>query len=505
MVCNNIGFMPWGYSQWSMPYNVVNFPFGYGQPTWATITGIQKANKMLLEIHYSGLLSDVNCLIITLQTKMANPNLTSQEQEKYNLMLNSAMCLMQRIDNFGRNSANIYIFGARNAINQYNNEYKRLKSAETALSQSISKRTVSTQTTSTPATSTPATSTPVASTPVTSTPVTSTPVASTPVTSTPATSTPATSTPTTSTPVADGVDSADEAQTVEQVKELYEKDLQKDIDEMIKDPNISAEDKKALEEKKKELEKAIEENKPLDEIKRLFNELSQLMVDTISRMEETKSAKDAKELKSLLTNATNLVRNIRQYNKDYKKYTDRADRVKLSDKMQELMNAVASRQPKDEIKRIYNELNALFTSIKGNVDKYITQADGICGAILKASDGVDWCWPWSGDTDSEKAIKASVNKINKTNVRAVLNRWNDVFKPSTGDSCLLETIYGEFKTDSSSKTEITQKLTKAIEEYAKSKGALNKVSGQLQIINGDGSYSAKYNAFNKIITLLNNM
>ena len=107
--------------------------------------------------------------------------------------------------------------------------------------------------------------------------------------------------------------------------------------------------------------------------------------------------------------------------------------------------------------------------------------------------------------ENEKLIKASVNKINATNVRAVLNRWNDVYKASSDDSCLLETLYAEFKTDSETKKALTAHIAKAIGDYAKSKGAYDKVGGYLNIIQGNSSYSEKYRAFNKIIDELNKM
>ncbi len=86
-----------------------------------------------------------------------------------------------------------------------------------------------------------------------------------------------------------------------------------------------------------------------------------------------------------------------------------------------------------------------------------------------------------------------------------MNRWDEVYKSASDDSCLLETLYSEFKTDSDSKKSMTEDIAKAIEGYAKEKGEFDKISGLLNILKGSSGNSEKYSAFNRIIRELNNM
>ena len=177
----------------------------------------------------------------------------------------------------------------------------------------------------------------------------------------------------------------------------------------------------------------------------------------------------------------------------------------MEEKIEAKVNAIIERilnKPTEEIERLYKELQVLVTSTAGAVKQIYDESFNICSDIRTAAEGIDW----SGD--GEEKIKDSVRKINKNNVKYVFILWDKNFKSQFDDTCLLDTIFSEFRGQDSVKGELCDIILKAVEDFAKDKGIYNKVSGYITNINAKKpfsrwmSYSSVYQAFNEIVRIV---
>ena len=88
--------------------------------------------------------------------------------------------------------------------------------------------------------------------------------------------------------------------TPEQISDDYENNTKPAIEEILNNPDVSDEDKKAIEEKQKELEKAIEDGKSQEELNRINNELNDLIDEVNGKLNDLQ----IDEIKDQLKNET---------------------------------------------------------------------------------------------------------------------------------------------------------------------------------------------------------
>lgn len=183
------------------------------------------------------------------------------------------------------------------------------------------------------------------------------------------------------------------------------------------------------------------------------------------------------------------------------------ERTALLNKMKEFRAAKGA----DKVKA-YGELVSMIETYQKRIQQRMAgaqkQATQICSDIYTASEGTDW--NVFSESENEKKIKASVNKLNGTNIIATLDEWSQKdYNTKTGDSCMLETIYGEFKSSAATKRQITTHLLNCLRAAAQKKGLSADVAREVAVIEGElkstfWSYEKIYNAFNKIHAILGN-
>ena len=195
------------------------------------------------------------------------------------------------------------------------------------------------------------------------------------------------------------------------------------------------------------------------------------------------------------------------------KHITAEDKKAVLDKAKEFTKAKPEDQP-----RVLQELVDLIAEVEKRIaaaaqkaaEKANEEAVSICSDIYTAANGSDF---GLGETDNEKKIKDTVlKKITADNVIAVLDAWaQGDYNSYTGDSCLLETLFGEFQFNTSGiKKKLTNHLLKCLEEAAKEKGLQKDIMPYVSIIKGEmnctfWSYEKIYNAFNSIHAILSNI
>ena len=195
------------------------------------------------------------------------------------------------------------------------------------------------------------------------------------------------------------------------------------------------------------------------------------------------------------------------------KHLTAEDKKAVLDKAKEFTKAKPEDKP-----RILQELVDLIAEVEKRIqiaaqkaaEKANEEAVTICSDLYTAANGSDFGF---GETDNEKKIKNTVfNKITADNVIAVLDAWaQGDYNSYTGDSCLLETLFGEFKFNTSgTKTKIAEHFLKCLEQAAKEKGLQKDIMPYVSIIRGEmnctsWSYEKIYNAFNSIHAILSNI
>ncbi len=290
----------------------------------------------------------------------------------------------------------------------------------------------------------------------------------------------------------------DENLTVETFTKKYNEELKKETDKFLKEneKEIHPEDKKAITEKTKALEKAISENKPVEELTEMYNELAELL-NTVQQKLVVK------------TNFNELKKTYEKMFEENKDDVMEEDKNAIEAKAKALEEAIKANKPLEEQVEIYNELYELVCNTAQKVmDKPAKDALEICSEIYKASNGVDWT------NSNEYKLKEAVNRINEKNVIEVLDQWSqNNYNKSTGDSCLLETIFGEFKTDAKTKRMLAYHIINALKEAAEKLGKYNEIAKHIAVIEGEidrtgffqmWDYSAIYESFNKIHAILGN-
>lgn len=185
------------------------------------------------------------------------------------------------------------------------------------------------------------------------------------------------------------------------------------------------------------------------------------------------------------------------------------DKKLIIDKATEFCKA----KKEDKVK-IFNELLTLISEVEVRVQQNkANEAVSICGKIYTSATGLDWSW--CGESDHEKTLKETIkNSITKDNVIDVLDAWQSGdYNSNTGDTCLLETIYGEFQYNTSGiKKDLTNHILNCLEEAAKAKGPeiYREIMPYVNVIKSEmnctfWSYEKMYDAFNSIHAVLSNL
>ena len=183
------------------------------------------------------------------------------------------------------------------------------------------------------------------------------------------------------------------------------------------------------------------------------------------------------------------------------------ERTALSNKIKEFKAAKGANKVK-----LYGELVSMIETYQKRIQQRMAaaqkQATQICSDIYTASEGTDL--NVFSESENEKKIKDSVKNLNGGNIIATLDEWSQKdYNTKTGDSCMLETIYGEFKASSSTKRELTNHLINCLKAAAYKKGLSADVAREISVIQAElnstfWSYEKIYNAFNKIHAIIGN-
>lgn len=284
--------------------------------------------------------------------------------------------------------------------------------------------------------------------------------------------------------------------TVEELKIKYNEELKKEANKLLKEKDLHPEDKQTITEKIQALETAISENKPVEELTEMYNELIELL-NTVQQKLTVKN------------NFDELTKTYEKMLKENKDDISEEDKQAITKQSKELEAAIKANKPLEEQVELYNKLYELVCNVAQKVvDKPAKDALEICSEIYKAANGIDW------SNSNEYKIKEAVAKINEKNVIEVLDQWSqNNYNKSTGDTCILETIFGEFKTDSKTKRLLAYTFINALKKAAEKLGKSNEIAKHIAVIEGEidrtgllqtWDYSAIYSSFNKIHAILGN-
>ena len=553
MVCN-IGFMPFmNYMGFGMPYNYYRQPYMsiYGNSynsymnNYAAAKGTMDGQRDVLEISYSCLIENLNNFVVQTSGAKADEKLTQEELEQYNELQTKAQELLQRVQNYGFASQNVAVLKAIDDINLMKREYHLLKEAESQLSNAAKTRQVE-ETQTNPSTETNPS---VETNPSNSSEPSDSPEPIEPPTPEEAQNSVIDDYNNNTKPLIkdlldnkyigpedrkaiqekqkeiekaikdnksaeeisklcdelntlyEGVHSRTELNTV---SEDYRKNIVPGINELLNNPDISYTEEKNIKDKQNEIEGAINTGASPEEVRKLCDEMEELLNSTKQRID---CAKSVEEHLKLQEKVIKFKENVSTYLNKNKKYIakDRLDAI--NNKIKKLESAILCNASKEDLQKIYDELKQLFVIIKSPIDKQLDAADEICQALHDAENIVGrFSFITGPNKDAQKTIEDNVGSIKKDNLLYVLNEWEKLFNHSGyGNNCLLKSLYEKCSGCSSIKNKITDTLAAVCEEYARSKNCYNKISKQISILNGNGSDSEKIAAFKEIIIEINKM
>lgn len=278
----------------------------------------------------------------------------------------------------------------------------------------------------------------------------------------------------------DGNDGTPEVHDTESLKKAYDESVKQTIDDIMKNDKVSAEDKKKLEEKQKELEKAIEENKPYEELKKIYDELGEMITgiqDKIKKAEEAEEKQKEQAKKDLADKCEKLNENISTLLQEDISLVPKKDKKALKEAQKELQEAIAAGKSQEELNDIYTKINGIYTRIQHTSGALKQEATNIAEQISQAAKGADI------DSSQEDIIYNNVKKLNSKNIMAFLHIWDRDFKKNHGDDrCVLETIFDEFRLNSDVKKELSTHILTAMEGYAKNNGIYNQVGSKIAAV-----------------------
>lgn len=290
-------------------------------------------------------------------------------------------------------------------------------------------------------------------------------------------------------------------ETLDEIKNQYKTELVPVINQVLNEckDTMTAQDRKAVIDKVKELKQAIKDKKEVEEVKRIYNELTKMLEKHIENAPIIAAYKEVgigEAIKEIMA----------PDNKEVSaadKAAVKKAKARYDAEMKKSDNAVAKQ----------DALEALYKAIQKIDEKGAAKASKICSKIYSLANGTDWT------SSQEAALRSTVLGINKYLVIDVLDQWvNKNYPAKTGDNGgIMETIFGEFKSKHGVKRELAEHMLKQLEAVAAKRKV--DISAEAAVIRGEikqsstyiewatqytWNYSAIYNAFNEIHAKLGN-
>ena len=271
------------------------------------------------------------------------------------------------------------------------------------------------------------------------------------------------------------------------------------------DETMTDDERNSVMAKIKELKKAIETQKAaktegegaqteeekkaaLENIKKLYNEIN----ETVALVIENHQVKQVYNQLGV----DNAVEGILDPNNERITDEERNAVVKAKQEYDKAM------KEKDNLLAKQVALNNLIKAIQKIDEKTAKEAATICQNIYKYTDGIDFTG------EQEPLLEAEVKKINEYNVTDVFEKWhNSEYLKKSGDAGgLMETVFGEFKTNSEKKKELAEHVLAEFEKVAQKRNI--DISPEAAVIRSQikntawysmpWDYKAIYSAFNSI-------
>ena len=303
-------------------------------------------------------------------------------------------------------------------------------------------------------------------------------------------------------------------------KIYYYENVKPQIEAILNDNKISDADKKAIQDKQKELEKAINRNKPLSEINKLKSELLELIENVGKIQEQNQQEEEISNLQNEINLATKNMEDINNWLTEKGKYLSSYQKKdsEFAYYVEELKKYMV--ENKDNLS--YEQLHKLrvgmmekFNELKRYTETLLNYSTEICGQIYESAlrDNNRLIFGDSEYTTDEKNIIKNIKKLNKFNIFVFLKKWEDSYRQSSGQTCIIETIRHEFEEYKGCKTEkaLTNYILNLIENWAKENNLEEKVKDKIKVIKAkmeehSGNWASRmydwsevYNEFNRLL------
>ncbi len=292
-----------------------------------------------------------------------------------------------------------------------------------------------------------------------------------------------------------------------ETKAKYETDVKPAIEELKNNSKLDEETKKDIEKKQKALENAITKNRDLGRVAELAEALEAAVEAAQAKVKEDATTKEDENYVKQVEASKKAIETARQDIKNVEMYIPYSSRQDLANLIDLLNKAIEENKPAEEINKLRAQVESMALNLKNAAITKQKNADKIAGKIYQNSVGVDDEWAIFSMSEKEKAIYDAVKEINKNNVVDVLVRWEHAYKKNFRDSNMIETIFGEFMTDDETKAELSQHISKALEDYAKEHKIHDKIAPHIRTIQGSSVANIIgririYQAYTEIINII---
>ena len=284
-------------------------------------------------------------------------------------------------------------------------------------------------------------------------------------------------------------------ETLEDIQNQYKTELVPLINQVLTEcrDTMTPQERQTVINKVKELKQAIKDKKEVEEVKKIYNEIVEMVGKHMENAPFISAYKEA--------GIEEAIKEIMDPNNKEVSAADKAAVKKAKAKYDAEMKKPNNATGKEDA------FEALYKAIQKIDEKGAAKAGEICAKIYELANGTDWT------SSQEAALKSTIKSINQYKVIDILDQWvNGGYVSATGDNYgLMETVFGEFKAQPSVKKELAEHMLKQLEAVAK-KRKVN-ISAEAGIIRGEikdtsffsvWNYSAIYNAFNSIHAKLGN-
>ncbi len=284
-------------------------------------------------------------------------------------------------------------------------------------------------------------------------------------------------------------------ETLEDIQNQYKTELVPLINQVLTEcrDTMTPQERQTVINKVKELKQAIKDKKEVEEVKKIYNEIVEMVGKHMENAPFISAYKEA--------GIGEAIKEIMDPNNKEVSAADKAAVKKAKAKYDAEMKKPNNATGKEDA------FEALYKAIQKIDEKGTAEAGKICSKIYELANGTDWT------SSQEAALESTIKSINQYKVIDILDQWtNGGYVSATGDKYgLMETVFGEFKAQPKVKKELAEHMLKQLEAVAK-KRKVN-ISAEAGIIRGEikdtsffsvWNYSAIYNAFNSIHAKLGN-